>query len=935
VDYLDLLRKILAFGENATFEKHGLPPQELRFVLELTDHQLLNGTKLPLGDVLGASCFVLEPLSSYPSLANFLVLRFPAHQRTLSNRDLFGIGYALRDVLSLTSAEPDLGTPFFLEPEVGPDEGEVEGRGTRFRPLRSDTSAPEDVRWHLEKTHVLSAWNKTKGAGIKIGQPDTGVAAHDTLRPPSLEHEGAIDLLTGKDGAVDPLSPNMRNPGHGTGTASVVVGAERSMLSGVAPEATLVPIRCIDNVAVVNQAPVAAAIAHAEAIGCHVISMSLGGAPSRALYAAVKSAIFSNIIVVAAAGNYVKTVVWPAKYGDVIAVAATNQSESTWAGSCRGPAVDIAAPGEWVWRAERTIPNEATSRIGPGRGTSFATATVAGIAALWLSHHGRDNVVLFARLRGLTVQTLFRSALQATARKSDNWDADTFGAGIVDADKLLSLPLEDIPLGAKSEEVDDDQVAELDAAALGVQTPGHKDVLAPFATEISTIALARAAEEGLEGDISVELASEAVRPSEALSAAITKINESALGTPPADTQKIPERLPKTSVPAIKVPLSVLRAALSFNATSLEGDKGSISETEVQTYLRGPGISEQLARLAKVLATPSRQRIATSGQLLNSVEDTLKKISTGRELSVEGVVALEALVSLTGRPALRCSNGTVDIYAPEASEWQERIYMLNEFGDLNSKLARVGRIDVDGRHVGAGFVVGEGIVMTNRHVLQRFGIPVPTWDNPKAWILDTEVATIDFADSPQHDDATKRFRILEVVAAGSHQIFPAQIDHTNLDCALLRVELRNSSGTDLPQPMELETQNSKGERHRDILVVGYPAFPKNLPRDSNRAIYRDIAEKLYSLFPEYSVKYASPGQVTAAASGQLGTDDYFTMRHDATTLGGSSGSLIISFDNPATAVGLHYGGAWRIENYAHAIPMLAGHSFLGNSKLNWR
>jgi subtilisin family serine protease len=51
-----------------------------------------------------------------------------------------------------------------------------------------------------------------------------------------------------------------------------------------------------------------------------VISISLGGAPSRALREAVRRARLANVIVLAAAGNQVRTVVWPARYADVIAV---------------------------------------------------------------------------------------------------------------------------------------------------------------------------------------------------------------------------------------------------------------------------------------------------------------------------------------------------------------------------------------------------------------------------------------------------------------------------------------------------------------------------------------------------------------------------------------------------------------------------------------
>ena len=76
--------------------------------------------------------------------------------------------------------------------------------------------------------------------------------------------------------------------------------------------------------------------------------MSLGGTPSRAMQRAIRQAIQSDMIVLAAAGNCVGLVVYPARYDEVIAVAGSNVNDGTWPGSCHGQAVDITAPGEKV-----------------------------------------------------------------------------------------------------------------------------------------------------------------------------------------------------------------------------------------------------------------------------------------------------------------------------------------------------------------------------------------------------------------------------------------------------------------------------------------------------------------------------------------------------------------------------------------------------------
>ena len=188
-------------------------------------------------------------------------------------------------------------------------------------------------------------------------------------------------------------------------------------MTGSAPEAMLVPIRCTDDVKIFDGTPLAAAIEHATLSDCDVITMSLGGLPSLAVHAAARAAVNKGAIVLAAAGNCVRLVVYPARYDEVIAVAGINVADRPWLGSSRGRSVDIAAPAELVWRAQRQRVEDPITAVSGGQGTSFAVALTAGVAALWLSHHGRDTVRAEAGRRGIPVHTLFKTALQATSRK--------------------------------------------------------------------------------------------------------------------------------------------------------------------------------------------------------------------------------------------------------------------------------------------------------------------------------------------------------------------------------------------------------------------------------------------------------------------------------------------------------------------------------------
>ena len=303
----------------------------------------------------------------------------------------------------------------------------------------------ENPAWALDAMRVRAAWanSGSEGAGILVAQPDTGITAHPELA-------GALDLARGRDlldddaDPTDPLTKRwwwMDNPSHGTATASVVVSRGPREITGSAPQAKLVPLRSNRSVVLVLDGNVALAVERARASGCHVITMSLGGVGfSPALRAAIDAAIADGVIVLAAAGNYVGLVVTPASYHEVIAVAASTIQDQPWSGSSHGIAVDVTAPGQSVFIA-RASKEHGGNRYYTDRsnGTSFAVALTAGVAALWLAHHGRDTLI--ARYGKGNLQAVFADLLRRTARRPAGWNTGHYGTGIVNAETLLAAPL--------------------------------------------------------------------------------------------------------------------------------------------------------------------------------------------------------------------------------------------------------------------------------------------------------------------------------------------------------------------------------------------------------------------------------------------------------------------------------------------------------------
>ncbi|KAF0249034.1 MAG: peptidase S8 and S53 subtilisin kexin sedolisin, partial [bacterium] len=316
--------------------------------------------------------------------------------------------------------------------------------------------ASNDPEWSLDQVKVKEAWQQffpsaspanPPGSGIIIGHPDTGYTKNpETL--PNIHIEKGFNFL--EDGLAEDrlIGGLLRFPGHGTGTSSVIVSPVKAQspetqpgVSGVAPGAKIIPLRVSTSVVLLaDMGNLSRAIEYAADNGAHIISISMGGLFSSRLRRAVKYAQKKGVIILAAAGNYVGFVVWPAAFDEVIAVAASNADRETWAFSSSGSKVDVSAPGESVWCAETKPPSSYS--VTRSSGTSFSVATTAGVAALWLAYHGRDKLI--NRYGEETLTFVFNDILRRSCDPFANGSVPNgFGAGIVNAQKVLATPLPD------------------------------------------------------------------------------------------------------------------------------------------------------------------------------------------------------------------------------------------------------------------------------------------------------------------------------------------------------------------------------------------------------------------------------------------------------------------------------------------------------------
>ena len=323
-----------------------------------------------------------------PSLARYYTVtgRLPGGALTPLPASAFEAAAQLAAATGL-EVHPDLPSSPLVEPP--PRAG---ARGDRRA-----AAAEADAEWPLRILKCREAWRiePTKGAGARIAQPDTGVTRHPMLDTPALARAEGFDVLDGDDDPTDPLTRHwwrlIQNPGHGTATASVIVAPGQDMF-GAAPGATLIPIRCITGVVQVLDGDVALAIEAARRLRVDVITMSIGGEGFFPVLAdALAAAVADGIVVLAAGGNYAPFVPAPARLRDCLAVAATGEDGRPWEFSSPGPEIDWAAPGSGLLVARAKLESgRPVYRVAPGAGSSFAVAHTAAVAALWITHHGRD-----------------------------------------------------------------------------------------------------------------------------------------------------------------------------------------------------------------------------------------------------------------------------------------------------------------------------------------------------------------------------------------------------------------------------------------------------------------------------------------------------------------------------------------------------------------
>lgn len=267
----------------------------------------------------------------------------------------------------------------------------------------------------------------------------------------------------------------------------------------------------------------------------------------------------------------------------------------------------------------------------------------------------------------------------------------------------------------------------------------------------------------------------------------------------------------------------------------------------------------------------------------SVKKALEKLREGKALDAEDANTFEAII-LPGK-------------RPVAVIRDDRIASLpsGEFSTLLQGATRA-RIEKTFRSIGCvlvpsdpripyggtGFVVGKGLVMTNRHVARLF----------------TEgVGTKRLAYSPGAAAFTPKREAPSASDSPSFEVRRVVMVHPYWDMALLEVPDLDAPAlalaTDTPSTM--------------VAVVGYPAFDPRNNVDVQKQVFDGV----------FDVKRVAPGYATGRREVQSFENRVRALTHDASTLGGNSGSAVLDV-NTGAVLALHFAGRYLESNYA--VPM---------------
>jgi Trypsin-like peptidase domain len=276
--------------------------------------------------------------------------------------------------------------------------------------------------------------------------------------------------------------------------------------------------------------------------------------------------------------------------------------------------------------------------------------------------------------------------------------------------------------------------------------------------------------------------------------------------------------------------------------------------------------EDALKRVRAIVGPGNMPATFEGTLATQALEKLKDPDAERPTPAE-LAALEMMVRMM-RPAPKYEDGKLDDLGEQ--EFHDTFKNWTQFAVLLEPLkGAIGKIEIaSDEPAGTGFLVADEVLVTNRHVLDFLSRGTRLLQPGQSSVrFQAEVNPVHF-ESPLAIDGVIAF-------------------HDTLDIALLRVRPPRRS------PLTIAAAPPQVEGH--VAAVGHPFDDPVRNPLFTRTIFGN----------KWGVKRVAPGEIVSRSGPLIG--------HDCSTLGGNSGSPLLSLDT-AEVVGLHFGGGflWRNE-----------------------
>lgn len=269
----------------------------------------------------------------------------------------------------------------------------------------------------------------------------------------------------------------------------------------------------------------------------------------------------------------------------------------------------------------------------------------------------------------------------------------------------------------------------------------------------------------------------------------------------------------------------------------------------------------------------------------AAQSGLESMAMGRDVSDDEMASMEAIIDAELRPAPLISKGKFTITHPLWKQLSTDDTIRKRIEDV---IPSVGRIELPGNnrmpYGGTGFVVGDNLIMTNRHVAEIFASGLG--DRNLSFINGSQ-AGIDF------------IRELNQATGPTLEVSRVVMIHPYWDMAILQVKGLDSSH----EPLRLSLDDARDLTGHKIFVIGYPYYdPRNPAGEQDKVMNGN-----------YGVKRLQPGQLQGAVTAGSFGKDVNAASHDCSTLGGNSGSAVFDLDT-GKVLALHFGGRYHEKNY---------------------